>query len=659
VCICLKYFCFLSDDDSDTESFASLDEDEDESSEDSSVDDSKLNVASSGNDGSHRRIYDKIQFCMYCSVGSTNLSKHQLRVHKNEDYIKQILSLPKKSIDRSRLLEKVRHMGNFSHNCLAIKEGEGVIIPVRRPANSSARARDYVPCLHCYGFFLKKHLYRHNKECKLRTVMTEPSRGLVARASMLLPSSCNASAGFKKNVLSTMLRDEVSILVRNDDIIMRFGEKYYSGTTHLSHLWTHCSEKMRELGRLVIAIRKIDGTVKYLTDCINPSKFLIVLQAVRQLCGWNESTNMYVTPSLAVKLGFSIKKCAMIVKSGAIIEDQTEIRRLADDFLYLCEAEWKDEINKAARNSLNVAKMNRPQLVPLTEDICLLHKFLEQKSQELMAEMSIAKADNKVWHELAKVTCVRLILFNRKRSGEAQRLLLNDYMKKNSNSFLSGDVLKSLSVLEGRLCQQLCRIEIRGKKGRTVPVILTKDFVKCIDVLNATRATIAGVNDSNPFVFARPYFQSMHCIRASDCLHDLAFQCEAKFPGNLTSTKLRKHIATTSQILNLTDSELDMLANFLGHDIRVHREYYRLPQETLQLAKVSKILLAFDKGEISKYKGKSLEEIDIDTDELVAMDSDVADDGDDEGNDDDVDDRNDSRDIEIGKGMQSYVICIV
>ena len=46
---------------------------------------------------------------------------------------------------------------------------------------------------------------------------------------------------------------------------------------------------------------------------------------------------------------------------------------------------------------------------------------------------------------------------------------------------------------------------------------------------------------------------------------------------------------------------MDQLANFLGHDIRIHREFYRLPEKTLQLAKVSKVLMA--------YGGISIEEV--------------------------------------------------
>jgi len=107
----------------------------------------------------------------------------------------------------------------------------------------------------------------------------------------------------------------------------------------------------------------------------------------------------------------------------------------------------------------------------------------------------------------------------------------------------------------------------------------------------------------NKFVFARSSSRLPH--RSSDCLRTFANECGARNPAALTSTKLRKHIATMSQMLSLKRHELDLLANFLGHDIRIHREFYRLPEETLQMAKVSKLLLAMERGETTTLQGRN------------------------------------------------------
>ena len=49
----------------------------------------------------------------------------------------------------------------------------------------------------------------------------------------------------------------------------------------------------------------------------------------------------------------------------------------------------------------------------------------------------------------------------------------------------------------------------------------------------------------------------------------------------------------------------------MGHELHIHRDFYRLHESTVEIAKVSRILIAVDSGEARKYKGKSLNEIAI------------------------------------------------
>ncbi|XP_056462464.1 uncharacterized protein LOC130402339 [Gadus chalcogrammus] len=77
-------------------------------------------------------------------------------------------------------------------------------------------------------------------------------------------------------------------------------------------------------------------------------------------------------------------------------------------------------------------------------------------------------------------------------------------------------------------------------------------------------------------------------------------------------------------MLNMKENELDQLASFLGHDIRIHREFYRLPESTLQLAKVSKILIAMEKGRLPELQGEGLDDIIINPQDEVDMSSGVS-----------------------------------
>jgi hypothetical protein len=156
-------------------------------------------------------------------------------------------------------------------------------------------------------------------------------------------------------------------------------------------------------------------------------------------------------------------------------------------------------------------------------------------------------------------------------------------------------------------------VETRGKQGRKVPIILMSDLKTGIDLLNSLRSAV-GVAENNPFVFARAHRDSVEHLRGTDCLRQFTLECQPKLknPEAITSTALCKYIATMSQVLSLKEHEIGWLAKHLGHDIRTHREYYRLHDSTIELAKVSKLLLAIDNGRARSLKGKTLDEIDID-----------------------------------------------
>ena len=61
----------------------------------------------------------------------------------------------------------------------------------------------------------------------------------------------------------------------------------------------------------------------------------------------------------------------------------------------------------------------------------------------------------------------------------------------------------------------------------------------------------------------------------------------------------------------MNKDELDQLATCMGNDVRIHRSFYRPPEDNQYLAKVSQILLALDRGQIGEYDivGKSLEDM--------------------------------------------------
>jgi uncharacterized membrane protein len=116
-------------------------------------------------------------------------------------------------------------------------------------------------------------------------------------------------------------------------------------------------------------------------------------------------------------------------------------------------------------------------------------------------------------------------------------------------------------------------VEIVGKRQRNVPVILTKDVKAAINTLNKRR-TKGEVCESNKYVFAVNDGRSENLLRGPDAMRKICKKLNLKEPELIKSSNLRKYVATVSQIVDMNESEMEWLANHLGHDIHVHKEFY-------------------------------------------------------------------------------------
>jgi hypothetical protein len=561
-----------------------------------------------------RRIWDKRYYCKFCLKAQSKLPRHMILKHPGEPEVVALASLPLKSEKRKLHLRKLLNDGTYLHNVEVIQNRTGEIIPFKRPA-SAASCSTFIPCEYCSAMFSKGSLWKHKRRCPFKPSSegAGSSRRCQGRGSLLLPFSAEASDGFKRDIMSVMVQDDVTAAIRTDDVIMKFGNRLHFKHGHLQHRWQNIRERMRQMGRLLVEVRKT-SSVKCLSDCLVPEMFERVVRAVRLVCGFDESSHVFGTPSLALKMGHSLKECTKIQINACVMQTSLYLERKKkhEEFLSLCETEWSHEVSSHALRSLYQRTFNKPLVLPLAEDIKLLHCHLTDKarvSQQKLRE----KVEASDWSDLCQVTLTQVVIFNRRRGGEAQRIQMSSYFAAASEN-VNEDIEGCLSNVEKTLCRKFKMVYIEGKRGRKVPVLLTKAAQSQIDLLISTRSSV-GIPAENKFLFARR--NSLEPHRSSDCLRKFANECGARNPGAITSTKLRKHVATMSQVLALKRNELDLLASFMGHNINVHREFYRLPEQTLQMARVSKVLIAMEHGEIASLNGRSLDDIDVNVPGIV------------------------------------------
>ncbi len=109
-----------------------------------------------------------------------------------------------------------------------------------------------------------------------------------------------------------------------------------------------------------------NGKLKETSDFFVQANFPHVIEAVKNVAGWNEETSIYITPSLALKLGHNLKKMANIIECEAMIAGDENAVSSAKVFKQVCDAKWSECVSSQALRNLSESKWNAPQLLPAT-----------------------------------------------------------------------------------------------------------------------------------------------------------------------------------------------------------------------------------------------------------------------------------------------------
>lgn len=589
---------------------------EGEETSDHENDNSVIFIRTSKKNQYGERIRRKAHCCYFCNKLYNDLSKHFIKKHASEGEVVKLLLMDKKSIDRRNGFIHLTRAGDYYHNCevLIKKSGELILARLPTPTEKSIHAvNDYSPCPNCLGFMLKRHLWHHVKYgCTLTRNTNQLRRQIISESTALLVhtfSNIVVSEEFSNNIIIPLKNDIISMTCKQDNLIMKFGamqfEKYHTTQNELIR------QSMRQLGRLLIELRKINTKIAFLSDWLIPKYFDHIVTAVRNICHATFSTKTrpkFDIPSLALKLGYSLRKCISIQKGVCLRKEDLNTVKTLNALLSIMDLEWSIKISSSALASLNNRKMNATALLPLTEDLikfnCYLNKNLEVAKANLNEEINFTN-----WYRFATLVLTKIIIFNKRRSGEASRMTVHQYTTRpNWSDVCNAEFKNSLSSFEKELASKLTIVQIGGKRDKIVNVLLTKEMKDSVDLLLLHRNKF--VNSDNPYIFARSN-PSIECIRGYECLKNLAHDAKLIRPEVINATTLRKYVATVCQIFNLTENETDWLARHLGHDIRVHREFYRLHDSSVELTKVSRILLAIEGGKAHEFSGKKLSEINI------------------------------------------------
>jgi len=255
----------------------------------------------------------------------------------------------------------------------------------RRPKNK-CQPSDFIPCSHCFGFFKKVDMWRHIKNCKFReqeSVGTKEN-GVVANCIFMLEGAIeneglvDGSSKELKKHLTSMRNDTVTQAVKSDPLILKLGEVLIHKLG--SRRKNVVTQKMRQLGRLKLELE--DNETTGLQSFLTGKKFDHIVVAVEQMAGFyenNEGVKCFTTPSLALTLGYILTKAAQLKRGLAFREDDELALKETANFLELMKNEWADKVSSLALSSLRMKQFNKPDLLPVTEDLIRVKNFIDEQ----------------------------------------------------------------------------------------------------------------------------------------------------------------------------------------------------------------------------------------------------------------------------------------
>ena len=483
--------------------------------------------------------------CFFCDRWFFHMSRHLSGRHSEETAV-AAASVP--SPGRQLQMHRIINQGIYKHNVDVLQRKAGILVVGRAPRRQRS-VENYVPCEFCLQFHNARELYRHCRRCKFRPANAPVNGFNVSGRALLhgsLADSCpHIDESLFNSVIQRMQSGRLLQVVKNDSLILELGSMLLEKLGNNRAL--DISARMRELARLVVQLR-IDKTAKgqALNGFLSGENFDNVVKAIEaeaEPCLGPGKRKIFKKPGFVINVGSSVMKCAQLKRGRALRSGDGDSLKEAEDFMSLYTMSFTDRMASAAHASYRI-KGNHLNDFPDEEDLRLLRKYQVNSIEVLLKAADDANETSFNWRELSEVTLSRILTFNARRGNEVAQLTLSEVNQ--AEERVDPSLAETLSVVEKELLQTLTVVNVVGKRSRPVPILLTPDMSKALQVLCDTdKRAQNGVRLENKFIFALPH--SSGYLNVYTTLHRVAVIAGLKKPKLITTTRMRKHLATVAQ----------------------------------------------------------------------------------------------------------------
>lgn len=445
-----------------------------------------------------------------------------------------------------------------------------------------------IPCPACLGSYSKSYLTRHwNKECAKNPLIGERIVHQLGRAvdGRLYKDASDdlvdLFATFRKNQNIQYVRFDWLVICYGNELCMNHSPHYQKD---------YICGKLRAAAKVLRTSKSIATDISDMASLFHVKHCNTVVDAIRTMGKFDGDTKLFGSPGTASTTVTLINSIGDMLLTEYMKMDDPEKERDVERFLKVFKRDVKSKISKlVAVSTLDKKRQKEDEdIIPTTADVLKFAKYLDLEREACFSRL-VQQYSYDDWLRLSNLTLVSILVYNRRRAGEMQNILLSDFERRKIIADQSEMILSQITEATQRNIKS--RLNVRNKLGKKlVPVLLKHNWDDCLALLVRHR-TDAGICENNKFLFALPT-QSKRIKTENACslMRSLSVSCGAENPKSLRGTLLRKHMATFSSTKNLSDSDISFLADFMGHAEAVHRTYYRVNTLANQVGKISVLL---------------------------------------------------------------------
>lgn len=494
--------------------------------------------------------------------------------------------------ERKKVISIFRNNGNHMYNTIANYNKENYLFVPRRPKNNKS-ATDYTTCPNCLLTVTKSNSRKHIAKCFQESNIIKGTRTYKVLGTMV-EGRLHATACDKlRLVIFPVLReDHIVRLIRYDWLIILWGNKLcVKHGPHFQH--NHIRAKLRLLGRFLAAAKHVNNTITDLSSIFTPKYIDTMIEAIDIVARIDRLNNTCEAPANALNLVTYLKQIGVILEAEYVKKEDEGKQKQVQNFLKLFLTETPDAVNKIGMESQAQIKQQKVVVLPLTEDIQRMIRYL--KSERAKCFVILQKHFNfGAWLQGLKLVAVYLLVFNRRRVGDIQNILVSDLSKlEKIDQMQDKEEFNTLDDAGKKIADNFYRFQIRGKVNRTVAVIANSDLIEELKILINYRSQ-ANIPAHNNFLFGlpNPITDRIRVLNLCKEMRVISEECGAKEPQLLRGTGLRKHVATKCVELDLKASALGDVIGHLGHSEQIHKNIYQQKLKSKTIVQVTKVLEA-------------------------------------------------------------------